>query len=227
MASTPKPVPSLREYKHWNQVPPENWRWPNFSPQEIACRGTGKIRVNAQALDKLQHLRTKLGKPLILNSAYRSPEHNAKVKGAKNSRHMQGDAFDVSMTNQNPVEFLAAAKEVGFTGLGFYPEARNNFIHIDTGPARTWGDFTPFRKRVAESSTPTFTPEPAPPTVKESAFKPEVLVPVGTAIGASGIAPVLSSQSPVAWAVGLVIIIAVVGFIGYRLIQGRTARTGD
>lgn len=28
--------------------------WPNFSPAEIACRGTGKLLVNEPALDKLQ-----------------------------------------------------------------------------------------------------------------------------------------------------------------------------
>ena len=28
------------------------WRWPNFSPAEIACRGTGKLLVNEAALDR-------------------------------------------------------------------------------------------------------------------------------------------------------------------------------
>jgi hypothetical protein len=37
------------------------WRWPNFSPAEIACRGTGKVLVNEPALDKLQALRDRLG----------------------------------------------------------------------------------------------------------------------------------------------------------------------
>ena len=30
-----------------------------------------------------------------------------------------------------------AARAVGFTGFGFYQ--KNNFMHIDTGPAREWG----------------------------------------------------------------------------------------
>ena len=61
-------------YTHWRDVPAAAWRWPNFSPAEIACRGTGKLLVNEAALDTLQALRVRLGKPLIIRSAYRSPE---------------------------------------------------------------------------------------------------------------------------------------------------------
>ena len=49
------------------------WRWPNFSPAEIACRGPGKLLVNEPALERLQALRDRLGKPLVVRSAYRSP----------------------------------------------------------------------------------------------------------------------------------------------------------
>jgi zinc D-Ala-D-Ala carboxypeptidase len=41
-------------YTHWRDVPAAAWRWPNFSPAEIACRGTGKVLLNDAALDKLQ-----------------------------------------------------------------------------------------------------------------------------------------------------------------------------
>ena len=58
-------------------VPAAAWRWPNFSPAEIACRGTGKLLVNESALDALQALRDHLGKPLIVRSTYRSTEHTA------------------------------------------------------------------------------------------------------------------------------------------------------
>ena len=58
-------------YAHWRDVPKAAWRWPNFSPAEIACRGTGKLLVNEAALDKLQALRERLGTPLIIRSAYR------------------------------------------------------------------------------------------------------------------------------------------------------------
>ena len=63
-------------YENWRDVPKAVWRWPDFSPAEIACRGTGRLLINEAALDRLQALRDRLGKPLIVRSGYRSPEHN-------------------------------------------------------------------------------------------------------------------------------------------------------
>jgi hypothetical protein len=33
----------IRTYRHFRDVPPHLWRWPNFSPAEIACRSTGQL----------------------------------------------------------------------------------------------------------------------------------------------------------------------------------------
>ena len=131
-------------YMSFQDVPQDAWRWPAFSPREIACKGTGSVLINEAALDKLQALRDRLGKPLVITSAYRSPEHNKRVGGAKNSRHMKGDAFDIRMDNHDPHQFEAAARAVGFTAFGYYP--KSGFMHIDTGPARSWG--TPWPRTV-------------------------------------------------------------------------------
>ena len=53
--------------------------------------------VNEPSLDKLQALRDRLGKPLIVRSAYRTPEHNRAVGGATHSKHMDGAAFDIAI----------------------------------------------------------------------------------------------------------------------------------
>ncbi|MBZ0130460.1 MAG: DUF882 domain-containing protein [Rhodobacteraceae bacterium] len=139
-------------YDHWRDMPEGTWHWPNFSPAEIACRGTGNLLINEPALDKLQALRNRLGKPLIVRSAYRSPEHNRAVGGAKRSKHMDGAAFDIAMTNHDPVAFEAAARAVGFEGFGFYP--RSGFIHVDLGPTREWGKRFPVRGSAFAAETP-------------------------------------------------------------------------
>jgi zinc D-Ala-D-Ala carboxypeptidase len=147
---------SPRAYAHVRDVPVTNWRWPDFSPAELACRGSGELVVDPRALDMLQSLRNRLGRPMIVTSAYRSPAHNARVGGAPRSRHLQGIAFDVRMDNHDPEAFIAQARAVGFHGIGTYP--RQGFVHIDARPAAEaaiWGD--PFPKR----ATP-FAPE-APP----------------------------------------------------------------
>ena len=77
------------------------------------------------------------GAPRV-NSAYRSPEHNARVGGAKNSQHMHGNAFDFDVSGM-PVEqradYINKAREAGFRGVGVY----DNALHFDTGPERAWG----------------------------------------------------------------------------------------
>lgn len=138
-------------YKHWRDVPERSWRWKNFSPAEIACRGSGSLRINEEALDKLQALRDRLGKPLIVRSAYRSPAHNRSVGGAPRSKHMDGTAFDIAMSNHDPVAFEAAARAVGFLGFGYYP--RSGFMHIDLGPARQWGERFPVRATAFAAET--------------------------------------------------------------------------
>ncbi len=139
-------------HRRWRDAPESAWRWPNFSPAEIACRGTGKLLINEPALDRLQALRDRLGKPLIVRSAYRSPEHNRAVGGATRSKHLDGAAFDIAMANHDPVVFETAAREVGFLGFGFYP--RSGFIHVDLGPARQWGERFPVRATAFAAETP-------------------------------------------------------------------------
>jgi hypothetical protein len=91
-----------------------------------------------------RHVEIKLDRPVdtvrfksFSNWRHRSPAHNKAVDGAPRSKHMDGTAFDISMANHDPVAFEAAARAVGFLGFGTYP--RSNFMHIDLGPARSWG----------------------------------------------------------------------------------------
>ena len=99
-------------YAHFRDVPESAWRWPSFSPAEIASRREGALKINTEAMDKLQSLRNRLGKPLIVRSGYRSPSHNSAVGGAPASKHMLGTAFDIAMSNHDPATFAEAAHGV-------------------------------------------------------------------------------------------------------------------
>lgn len=131
------------KHVHWTKFPKSDWRWKNFSPAEIACRDyggpdEGMLLVDERSMDMLQELRDLLGKPLMVNSAFRPHRYNRKIGGAASSKHLTGKAFDISMENHDPAQFEAAARQVGFKGFGFYK--RNNFIHIDTrSKAGEWG----------------------------------------------------------------------------------------
>lgn len=121
-------------YKHWTDVPASIWLWPSFKPQEIASKGDGSILIDIYSMNCLQKLRDRIGRPMIILSAYRDPIHNARIGGAPLSMHKKGKAFDVAIYNQDKELLYRAAKDCGFTGIGTY----SSFLHFDTGKPREW-----------------------------------------------------------------------------------------
>lgn len=114
-------------------------RWPNFSFEELCCKGTGSLRVHYDTLDNLQRLRTMLGQPIEVYSYYRSPDYNRQVGGAEDSQHLLGRALDTPLLNGNiagRMKLVHIATLCGFRGFGFY----KGFNHIDTGRSRFWFD---------------------------------------------------------------------------------------
>jgi zinc D-Ala-D-Ala carboxypeptidase len=130
------------EALHWRHIKSEDWRWPHFSPREMADTTTGQIKVAIDLMDQLEDLRGAIGAPMQITSGYRSPEHNLAVEGKKGSKHLLGEAVDVSMVGHDPNAFYEMAQDAGFLGFGFYPGQR--FMHIDLGPKRWWGDPKPW-----------------------------------------------------------------------------------
>jgi zinc D-Ala-D-Ala carboxypeptidase len=167
----------MTHYQSWRDVPESAWRWKNFSPRELACKGTGSLLVDPTALDRLQALRDRLGVPLLVTSAYRSPEHNRKVGGAKDSFHLKGCAFDIRMENHDPHAFEMAAREEGFRGFGYYP--KQGFMHIDLGPGRVWG--VPFPR----SATGLLPEVPARESVSQSKTVQAAAVQIASGAGAA------------------------------------------
>ena len=225
-------------YRSWRDFPPGQWRWPHFSPAELACRGTGMLEIHEPSLDKLEALRGLLDKPMMVLSAYRSPQHNRAVGGAKHSQHLLARAYDISMANHDPAAFITAAKACGFTGFGTYPS--QNFIHIDTGPARSWGK--PFPPRPVtlpvEADPPEdgddapdrFAPEATPPSVIESLAKPEIVVPAATSgIGAlwAAFAETLKTSVPLQIGLAVLLVVAPLALAAWLVLRHRAVRQGD
>lgn len=227
-------------YRCWRDFPLAQWRWPSFSPGELACRGTGQLVIDEVALDRLQALRNLIGKPMVVLSAYRSPAHNKAVGGAKHSQHLYAKAFDISMANHDPAAFEEAARAVGFTGFGSY--VKQNFMHIDIGPARSWGTPFPPRPRTRpvetvapqdgaeEEVTERFAPEPAKPSVIEAIAKPEVIGPVaGTAVTGflATLGDALATSLPLQIALGVLLVAVPLGLGWWFFVRARAVRHGD
>jgi uncharacterized protein YcbK (DUF882 family) len=73
---------------------------------------------------------------------YRSPRTNAWLHAsrggvASHSLHMQGKAVDIRVPGCGLSALHEAALVLRAGGVGYYPQS--NFVHVDTGPVRTWG----------------------------------------------------------------------------------------
>jgi uncharacterized protein YcbK (DUF882 family) len=110
----------------------------NFSLQEFnsKCRRPIPNRVLPNIIElakNLQVLRDAVGKSITITSGYRSPEHNAKIKGAKNSQHITGMAADIKVTGMTPkevalvIEGLIESGKMNQGGIGIYP----SWVHYD------------------------------------------------------------------------------------------------
>lgn len=94
--------------------------------------------VRPEVLTRFQQLQNSFGASVPVVSGFRDPERNAKAGGAKKSRHIQGDALDLDVSNlstEQRIDLIRKARAAGFAGIGVYP----NSIHIDTGAPRAWG----------------------------------------------------------------------------------------
>ena len=121
-------------YKNWQEVPSEEWPWPNFTPFEMRCRGTGRLVVVSTFMDRLQRLRSELGKPLVVSSGYRDPEYNDEVSSTGlDGPHTTGRAVDLLVYSETAYHVVGLAYIEGFVGIGLHQKGafRRRFIHLD------------------------------------------------------------------------------------------------
>lgn len=101
----------------------------HFIGAEMACKdGATEYMYAPELMRILENIREHFGKPVIINSGYRTPEWNTKVGGAKNSYHMKGMAADIVVKGVNAkqvAEYASVIMQNG--GVIRY----TNFTHID------------------------------------------------------------------------------------------------
>lgn len=79
----------------------------------------------------LDPVREKLGKPIYINSGYRSPQLNRLCGGVPNSQHVAGEAADITTydISANAVIYnILTEGQIEFDQLIMYP--RRNFLHV-------------------------------------------------------------------------------------------------
>lgn len=131
----------MKDFGFWSDAEQQGgeWpheRWPNFKPLELCCKYSGALMVDEIALDNLQALRTRIGVPFHITSAYRTEAGHKKIyekigkPAPSNSLHLQARAFDIRAETQYLRErLLWLARDYGFTRAGI----ADTFIHLDNG----------------------------------------------------------------------------------------------
>jgi len=132
----------------------DNWSLKFYKPEDMLAPTGGGRQVDARAAqmaDALgQQFYDKTGIRVGINDVNDSPGTSGKRRGAsdpndnphvENSQHLHGKAFDFQIQKLTPDQkkvFLQTARDIGFSGVGFY-EGKSGHLHLDTGAARSWG----------------------------------------------------------------------------------------
>lgn len=100
----------------------------HFRLGEFACKsGSRLLLVHPVLVHLLEQIRTHFGLPIEINSAFRTHEHNRKIKGEPMSRHLYGMAADIVIAGVKSDDVATYAELIGAGGVGRY----NTFTHVD------------------------------------------------------------------------------------------------
>lgn len=102
----------------------------HFKVKEFACKdGSQVVFIDSYLVSILDILRNKIGKPVYINSGYRTPTRNKAVGGAKYSYHMRGMAADIRANNISPRELASKLNAIVPDECGII--VYENWVHFD------------------------------------------------------------------------------------------------
>src|ERR1051325_5814172 len=109
---------------------------PHFSEVELSCHHCGINACQQSLVDALEAFRTLSGKPVIVTSAYRCPQHNAEAGGAGRSEHVEGLAADIRVEGMTATQMESLARKIpAIRGIG--RNDHQQYIHVDVRPTLT------------------------------------------------------------------------------------------
>tara|TARA_R110000772_G_scaffold54130_1_gene123496 strand:+ start:4682 stop:5041 length:360 start_codon:yes stop_codon:yes gene_type:complete len=95
--------------------------------------GSGE-NMDQDFLEMLDEARDIANVSFVINSGYRTPNHNKTVGGVSDSSHLKGFAADIKCTDSiKRFIIVNALMLAGFTRIGI----AGSFIHVDNDPNKT------------------------------------------------------------------------------------------
>jgi uncharacterized protein YcbK (DUF882 family) len=105
----------------------------HFRKDEFTCKcGCGRSDMRPGFMGRLQALRLAYGKPMIITSGYRCPDHPVEKAKATPGAHSEGIAADIGVSGADALLLLRLALEANFQGIGVQQKGNGRFIHLDT-----------------------------------------------------------------------------------------------
>ena len=120
-----------------------------FSKKELQCR-CGQYcgyscPMDADFIQRLDDLRERYGKSLIVTSGYRCPQHNSSVSSTGASGpHTTGKAIDFGVSRGDGHALLEIAMSMKFSGIGIAQKGSGRFIHLDDLTASETNNMRPW-----------------------------------------------------------------------------------
>lgn len=111
----------------------ENFNLMEFASKDGADFPQEVVKNLYELARNLEVIRAFYNKPIKVNSGYRSPAHNKKVKGSPRSQHLLGKAADLRIDGITPKELAQGIKvliengKISEGGIGIY----DTFTHYD------------------------------------------------------------------------------------------------
>jgi hypothetical protein len=147
-ATTPQVGADGNPYRSYAKISPSGIAMPTQNPLSNKDKFWGREQLTGLEkkglLSKVVSLQEAYGKPIGITDAQNSTR-SKKTGSSTKSKHIPGEAMDLSVPTQDRAQLARLATDLGFGGLGAYGRSKN-MLHVDIrkgdpmawGPNRSW-----------------------------------------------------------------------------------------
>ena len=106
--------------------------YPNFTPDELACKHCKAQGITPEMMDILQGIRTDMAQPIFLTSGYRCVKHPVEQEKDRPGEHTHGMAIDILCHGARALRIIELAQQRNVKRIGVHQKGNPNgrFVHI-------------------------------------------------------------------------------------------------